>query len=78
MGAFWKKKNTDMLRPCVTLAFLFSYFEPGILFCSLGLYSLFKENIVGGLTSSYIDIMKKTGQDQRKRLEPQGKEPKVC
>ncbi|XP_031574896.1 uncharacterized protein LOC116308572 [Actinia tenebrosa] len=58
MCAFWKDKNTDMLRqgisiPGVTLTYLFMTLEPDIFFSlfdekNKDLYYLFKKNMVGG------------------------------
>ena len=89
MCAFWKDKNTDMLRqgisiPGVTLTYLFTTLEPGIFFSlfdekNKDLYTLFKKNIVGGPSIIFHRYHEKDKTKIREReIIDQGKEPKMC
>ena len=89
MCAFWRAKNIDMLRqgisiPGITLTYLFTTLEPGIFFSlfdekNKDLYTLFKNNMVGGpsiIFHRYLEAGKTKIREQE--IKAQGREPKFC
>ena len=89
MSAFWKAKKIDMLRqgisiPGITLIYLFSTLEPGIFFSLFNeknkdLYTLFKQNLVGGpsiIFHRYHEAGKTVIREHE--MKSQGKTPKLC
>lgn len=87
MCAFWTEKNIDSLRqgiaiPGITLIYIFSTLEPGIflsLFNEKHLYTLFKQNMVGGpsiIFDRYHEARKTKIREQEMKAER--REPKIC